>query len=118
MALQEFLKALKDTDEIQLTATGRSSGREVSRPVWFVHEGGKLYLLPVTGSKSSWYQNILKTPTITVAANGVRWTGKATPITDPVKVGDVVEKFRAKYGADEVAKYYSKFDVAVALPLA
>jgi hypothetical protein len=25
----------------------------------------------------------------------------------------VVEKFRAKYGAGEVKKYYSKFDVAV-----
>jgi len=118
MALQEFLKALKDTDEIQLTVTGRSSGREVSRPVWFVREGGRLYLLPVTGSQSPWYQNILKTPAITVVANGARWTGKAMPITDPVKVRDVVEKFRAKYGAAEVAKYYSKFDVAVAVPLA
>jgi hypothetical protein len=25
----------------------------------------------------------------------------------------VVEKFRAKYGAGDVKKYYSKFDVAV-----
>jgi len=29
----------------------------------------------------------------------------------------VVEKFRAKYGADDVKKYYSKFDVAVEVPL-
>ena len=38
MALQEFLKALKDADEIELTVTGRSSGRPISRPVWFVQE--------------------------------------------------------------------------------
>jgi chorismate mutase len=50
--------------------------------------------------------------------DGVKWNGKATPITDPARVRDVVEKFRAKYGAGEVAKYYSKFDVAVAVPLA
>ena len=46
------------------------------------------------------------------------WNGKATPITQPAGVREVVEKFRAKYGADEVAKYYSKFDVAAAVPLA
>ena len=118
MALQEFLKALKDADEIELTVTGRSSGRPISRPVWFVHEGGTLYLLPVTGSDSQWYQNVLTTPAITLAVEGVKWNGKAPPITDPARVRDVVEKFRAKYGSDEVSKYYSKFDVAVAVPLA
>jgi hypothetical protein len=35
-----------------------------------------------------------------------------------VKVRDVVEKFRAKYGAGNVKKYYSKFDVAVEVLLA
>ena len=86
--------------------------------MWFVQEGGTLYLLPVTGSDSQWYRSALKTPAITVAVVGVKWNGKATPITDPAKVRDVVEKFRAKYGPDEVAKYYSKFDVAGAVPLA
>jgi hypothetical protein len=32
-------------------------------------------------------------------------------------VGEVVEKFRAKYGAGNVKKYYSKIDVAVEVPL-
>ena len=105
-------------DEIELTVTGRSSGRPISRPVWFVQEGGILYLLPVTGGDSQWYRNVLKTPAITLTVDGVRWNGKATPITQPAGVREVVEKFRAKYGADEVAKYYSKFDVAVAVPLA
>jgi hypothetical protein len=29
----------------------------------------------------------------------------------------VVEKFRAKYGASDVKKYYSKFDVAVVVQM-
>jgi chorismate mutase len=37
----------------------------------------------------------------------------AIPITDAAQVSAVVEKFRAKYGANDVKKYYSKFDVAV-----
>ena len=40
MAPQEFLRTLKDADEIELTVTGRSSGRPIARPVWFVQEGG------------------------------------------------------------------------------
>ena len=38
------------------------------------------------------------------------------PVTDKVQVRDIVEKFSNKYGADQVKKYYSKFDVAVDVP--
>jgi hypothetical protein len=59
---------------------------------------------------------VLKLPAIRVAAEGKKYTSKAIPITDPAKVRDVVEKFRAKYGDDDMA-YYSKLDVAVEVPL-
>jgi hypothetical protein len=113
----EFKTALKNTDEIELIVTGRVSGRKTSRPVWFVQEGDTLYLLPVGGSDTEWFKNVLHNPTITLAANGITWTAKARPITDPAKVSNIVEKFRAKYGAGNVKKYYSKFDVAVEVPL-
>jgi len=117
MSLTELAKALDDTEEVELTVTGRVTGRKSSRPVWFVKEGGTLYLLPVKGSDSAWYQNVLRHPTIGLRADGVTATARATPITDPAAVREVVEKFRAKYGADNVRKYYSKFDVAVRVPL-
>ena len=117
MAAADFAKALQKTDEIELTVTGRVSGKKSTRPVWFVLEGKTLYLLPVQGSDSEWYKNVLKHPTITLAVKGAKWTGKASPITNPPKVLDVVERFRAKYGADEVKKYYTKLDVAVKVPL-
>src|SRR5712692_6504627 len=45
--------ALKDRlsryREINLSVTGRKSGRTISQPVWFVLEIEKLYLLPVQG---------------------------------------------------------------------
>jgi len=40
-----------------------------------------------------------------------------TDADDPGEVRQVVEKFRARYGAGEVAKYYSKLDVAVRVPI-
>ena len=41
----------------------------------------------------------------------------AQAVIEDDKVREVVEKFRAKYGAGEIKKYYSKLDVAVEAPL-
>jgi deazaflavin-dependent oxidoreductase (nitroreductase family) len=99
--------------EINLTVTGRKSGRAISIPVWFVLEDDKLYLLPVQGSDTQWYKNVLNKPTIRIAARGAEAEVKVVPVTDATEVSSVVEKFRAKYGINDVKKYYSKFDVAV-----
>ena len=114
----EFRTALQRTNQIEITVTGRTSGRSLSYPVWFVLDGDTLYLLPVTGSDSNWYKNVRKTPTIRLAANGQTVTTRAALITDAAQVGAVVEQFRAKYGTEQVQTYYSKRDVAVAVPLA
>src|SRR5262249_18402669 len=98
MAFNEFEEALKNTDEIEITVTGRNSGRKISKPVWFVQEGEKLYLLPVKGSDSDWYKNILKTPTMRLNAGGTERNAEAKPVTDAANVRDIVEKFRDKYG--------------------
>jgi deazaflavin-dependent oxidoreductase (nitroreductase family) len=99
--------------EIKITVTGRKSGRTISNPVWFVFETDKLYLLPVKGSGTQWYKNVLKNPSIGIDARGATADLRAVPITDASRVSAVVEKFRAKYGAGDVKKYYSKLDVAV-----
>ena len=113
MATADFKQALSSTEEIEITVTGRKSGRKISFPIWFVLEGDTLYLLPVTGSESDWYKNILQNPTMTVAARGMEVTVNVKPITAPDKVQEIVEKFRAKYGAANIQRYYSMLDVAV-----
>ncbi len=99
--------------QINIIVTGRKSGRTISIPVWFVFEDDKLYLLPVQGSDTQWYKNVLKNPSIRIDVRGAETKLKAVPITDAKQVKSVVEKFRAKYGTTDVKKYYSKFDVAV-----
>ena len=101
--------------EITLNVTGRKSGRTVSIPVWFVLEGDQLYLLPVRGSDTQWYKNILQNPLIVIDARVAEARGRAVAITEPKAVKSVIEKFREKYGPEEVKKYYSNFDVAVAV---
>ncbi len=99
--------------EITITVTGRKSGHAISLPIWFVWDDGTLYLLPVKGSDTQWYKNVLKNPSIRVATRSAEGEFTVTPITDAKQVSSVVEKFREKYGAGDVKKYYSKFDVAL-----
>src|SRR6267142_1114707 len=90
--------------EIDISVTGRKSGRTISIPVWFVFENDKLYLLPVKGADTQWYKNVLENPTIRIDARGAEAEVKAVPVTNAKEVASVVEKFRAKYGTD-VKKY-------------
>ena len=103
--------------EINISVTGRKSGRIISNPVWFVFDDDKLYLLPVKGSETQWYKNVLKNPTIRIGVRGAEAELQGVPITDAEQVASVTEKFRDKYGVGDVKKYYSKFDVAVVAQL-
>src|SRR5438270_2493798 len=108
---------LSRSQEINISVIGRKSGRKISNPVWFVLEEDKLedklYLLPVQGSATQWYKNVLKNPSIRIKAGAAESELQAVPINDAAHVKSVVEKFRDKYGANDVKKYYSKLDVAV-----
>ena len=109
--------SLTRSQEIEITVTGRESGRAISNPIWFASDNDKLYLLPVKGSDTQWYKIVLKNPSIRIKASSAESELHAVPITDPAQVKSVVEKFRQKYGADEVKKYYVRLDVAVVAPL-
>ena len=104
--------------QIKLSVIGRKSGKTISIPGWFVLEGEKLYLLPVQGSDTQWYKNALQNPSIRIEARNAEAEFRAIPIIDAKTVKSVIEKFREKYGAGDVKKYYSKFDVAVVIELA
>jgi len=103
--------------QIKISVIGRKCGQTISIPVWFVLEGEKIYLLPVQGSDTQWYRNVLKNHSIRIDARGAEAELRAKPITDSAAVKSVIEKFREKYGARDVKKYYSKFDVAVSVEL-
>ena len=113
----ELIARLSRYRQIKLSVTGRKTGKTISNPVWFVLEGEKLYLLPVHGSDTQWYKNVLKNPQVRIDARGEEAEFRAVPINDAKTVKSVIEKFREKYGASDVKKYYSKFDVAVAINL-
>src|ERR671915_242427 len=117
MSKVDLHQRLNSAYEITLSVKGRKSGRDVSRPVWFVHEGNTLFLLPVQGSDTNWYKNLLADRTLKISVNGAEIPTRGKAITENNRVDDVVRKFRSKYGEGDVKKYYTKFDVAVEVPL-
>ena len=115
MSKSNFYQELNSASEITLSAKGRKSGRDIPRPVWFVHEGNTLYLLPNYGSDTNWYKNFLANQTLKISVSNEEISARGKPITDSSRVRDVMSKFSSKYG--DVRKYYPKPDVAVEVPL-
>ena len=116
MAHTDFRNALQNDNIIEITVTGRTSGRPISLPIWFALDGNTLYLIPVKGSDTEWYKNVRKTPTIRLEARGKTLTASPRFLTDQAGLDQVLEKFREKYGRN-VKSYYPKYDVAVEVPL-
>jgi hypothetical protein len=115
MSKVDFREKLRRASEITLSVKGRKSGRDISRPVWFVHEGDTLYLLPNYGSDTNWYKNFLANQTLKISVSDAELPASGKPITDTSRVRDIMSKFSSKYG--DVSKYYPKPDVAVEIPV-
>ena len=116
MSKSDLHQRLNRASEITLSVAGRKSGKDFPRPVWFVHEGNTLYLLPVQGSDTNWYKNFQEDKTLKISVSGEEVPTKGKPISDSNTVDDILDKFRSKYGEADVKKYYPKVDVAVEVP--
>lgn len=113
MSQSEFWKALPKSGEIEIGVIGRKSGKNKFRPVWFVNENNVVYLLPVKGSDTEWFKNILHDPTMKISLNKKEFSGTGKAITEKNEVRKVVDKFRSKYSSDNIKRYYSKLDALV-----
>ena len=114
MSNEDLHQKLDSESEITLTVKGRKSGKDIPRLVWFEYENSILHLLPVQGSDAKWYKNLLCDPMVKISVNdGEEILARGQPITDSNGVGEVIKKFKSKYGEGDVKKYYTKFDVAV-----
>jgi hypothetical protein len=116
MAPTDFRSGVQNDNLIEITVTGRASGRPISLPIWFALDGHTLYLIPVKGSETNWYKNLRKTPTILLSAHGKTLTTSVRFLTSEAQLAQVLERFREKYGKN-VQSYYPHYDVAVEISL-
>ena len=84
--IDKLKKELERQEEIEITVVGRKSGRAITTPVWFVLEGNTVYLLPVKGSDTQWFKNLVERPSLTLHAAGVRSQLNVQGVSDPTQV--------------------------------
>jgi deazaflavin-dependent oxidoreductase (nitroreductase family) len=108
----EFQELLNQNSELEIQFFGRKTGNRYDAPVWFVHDSNRIYLLPVKGSQSNWYKNILRNPSAKISISGKSMDIIIKPVSEKKLVEQIIEKFYKKYGKSEIDKYYSILDVA------
>lgn len=113
MAEDKLARALKNRRQVSVTVMGRRSGRAITLPVWFVFRENTLWLLPVYGSETQWYRNLVAKPTITIRAGSERRTLQARAVKEARAVRRVIRWFREKYTPQQIARWYSGLNVAV-----
>ena len=100
------LERIKDDSTIELTTTGRKSGKQHARPIWFVVDHGKVLVQAGKDGKTDWYLNIQKNPEAVMRAGNVRLRVRGTPVTDAKRVTEIHRLFLAKYTTARVLSWF------------
>ena len=83
---------------VRLTTRGRKSGAPRTVTIWFVADGPRRILVQhATGAAANWYHNLVKEPAVTIDFGNGPITARATPITDPARIQQVLAAVRRKY---------------------
>ncbi|HWP64400.1 MAG TPA: nitroreductase/quinone reductase family protein, partial [Candidatus Limnocylindria bacterium] len=90
------LAALKDRRNVQLTTTGRRSGKPHTVPVWFVVEDDRIYLNTLDPTRD-WVRNAKKTPEVRLDFGDTVLIGRFRTVTDPALAARITEALREKY---------------------
>ena len=91
------LQAFANQWSVKLTTIGRSSGQPRTVTVWFVYDGGHVYLQAGKEGHTDWYRNLRKHPEVTLDFGALTARGSAQTVDDPREVDRVHGLFRQKY---------------------
>jgi deazaflavin-dependent oxidoreductase (nitroreductase family) len=94
---QTTLEKVANESTVELTTTGRKSGKSHTKPIWFVYDQGRLYLQAGKDGKTDWYLNLKKNPQMTLKIADATLKGTAKFIDDAQETERIHELFRQKY---------------------
>lgn len=110
---EKFLNELKRSGEVNITVTGRKTKKKLSTPVWFVLEGEKVMLVPMKGSDSNWFKNLVNNQQIELGINDDAITCNARIVRNSDQTKQVIDRLRTKYKSEWAESYYTKRDAYV-----
>lgn len=87
---------------LKLTVIGRKTHLKRTVQLWFAYEDGKIYFL--AHENSQWWRNLSAGPKVEVDVLEVAFQGLGRLAPD--KLNHVYNLFRAKYGPDQVERWY------------
>jgi len=102
-ATRADLDKIANESTVELTTTGRKSGKPHTKPIWFVYDQGRLYLQAGKGGKTDWYQNLKKNPQMILKIGTLTFDGKAKFIDDQKETERIHNLFSTKYVAARLA---------------
>ena len=102
---QDALARVANESTLEITTTGRKSGKPRTKPIWFVYNQGDLYIQSGKDGKTHWYRNLQKNPQMRLKIGQLTLTGKAQFVTDPAEIERVHDLFRSKYSLARVAGF-------------
>jgi deazaflavin-dependent oxidoreductase (nitroreductase family) len=100
------LEHIRDASTIELTTVGRRTGRQHTTPIWFVVSDGKVLVQAGKDGKTDWYQNLRKTPMVTLRQGAYSFRARAVPVADPVQIERIHRLFRDKYMSARVLSWF------------
>jgi len=100
------LQRISDRSTIELTTTGWRSGRDHTKPIWFVVHDGKILIQAGKDGSTDWYRNLTKNPAVRVQQGDYTFRARAVPLTDPVRVGEIHDLFLRKYTSARVLSWF------------
>jgi deazaflavin-dependent oxidoreductase (nitroreductase family) len=106
------LAAVAHESTLEITTTGRKTGKPHTVPVWFVVADDAVWLTTLDPSRD-WVRNALHTPEVTLAVGDVRLRGRFAPVTDPATVARIAALRHAKYRLARIAAWFGYDATAV-----
>ncbi len=100
---EAILQALESDRTIDMTTTGRKTGRAHRVEIWFHKVGGAIYITGTPGTRD-WYANLLDDPSFTFhlkESAAADLPATAVPVTDPATRRSVLEVITERVGASQ-----------------
>ena len=109
--------AVATLEHCSLTTTGRRTHRAHTTEIWFALDGGRVYVLAVTGDRSDWLRDLRERPTVGIRLGDRDFVATARVVEDTEEDRHARRLLAEKYADRAPDESWPKESVAVAVEL-